>query len=211
LAVDAWRAREQGWMPEGVIHPMDMSDFGDILFDSGPRQSSSSVLRISDALRTRFAQRIEGARGVDYAAEVTPGIWRGGVPDAEGVRWLKQRGVHTILSLRHFHGEDEAEVVRAAGLRYEQIRLASTDSPESAQVQRFFDIISDAEAQPVYVHCLRGVDRTGAMIALYRMERQGWSNSDALAEMEFFGAHGILRELRRYVGAYHVTGDFEAE
>jgi len=29
--------------------------------------------------------------------------------------------------------------------------------------------------------------------------------------MEFFGAHGILREPRRDVGAYHVTGDFDVE
>jgi protein tyrosine phosphatase (PTP) superfamily phosphohydrolase (DUF442 family) len=211
LAVDAWQAREHGWMPEGVIHPTQMPDFGEVLFDSGPRRDTGAVARISDELRARFARRVENARGVDYAARVTETLWRGGVPDAEGVRWLKERGVRTVLSLRHFHGADESTFVRAAGLRYEQIRLASTDEPEPAQVRRFFEIIQDPEAQPVYVHCLHGVDRTGAMIALYRMELEGWSQSDALAEMEFFGAHGILRELRRYVGAYHVTGDFRGE
>ena len=210
LALDAWQARQHGWMPDGVIHPMDMHEYGEVLFDSGMREEAPSQATISDSLRARFAHVMVDARGVDYAAEVTPTLWRGSVPDVEGVEWLKARGVHTILSLRHFHGVDESAIVQAAGLRYEQIRLESTGSPQPDQIQRFFDIVSDPEAQPVYVHCLHGVDRTGAMIAIYRMEREDWSNSDALAEMEFFGAHGILRELRRYVGAYQ-AGAYAAD
>lgn len=63
--------------------------------------------------------------------------------------------------------------------------------------------MSDSKAQPVYVHCLHGVDRTGTMIALYRMRVQQWTNSDALAEMEHFEAHSVLHDLRRFVGSYH--------
>ena len=34
------------------------------------------------------------------------------------------------------------------------------------------------------VHCARGTCRTGALVALYRMERQGWTIEDVAAEME---------------------------
>lgn len=202
LTIDAYRARERGWMPEGVIHPEHMTRYGEVVFDSGGRPSENPVARVSDDLRERFAQTIDEARGVDYAALVAPGIYRGGQPDAEGIRWLRSRGVRTVINLRHYHGDTEGELVREAGMRYVRIPLESTDPPTPAQVRQFMDVVNDPEARPVYVHCMHGVDRTGAMIAVYRMQEQGWTNAEALAEMEHFGAHGILHDLRRFVGAY---------
>ena len=201
LCVDAYGAREAGWMPDGVIHPEHMARHGAVVFDSGPRPEPDPIA-IGAALRERFAQRVADVRGVDYAAEVAPGILRGGAPDAQGVEWLRARGVRTVVNLRHYHGESEGELVRAAGMRYEWIPLESTDAPEDAQVDRFLAIVSDPASHPVYVHCLHGVDRTGAMIAAYRIRQQGWTNHDALAEMEHFGAHGILHDLRHFVDRF---------
>ncbi|HEY8429872.1 MAG TPA: protein-tyrosine phosphatase family protein [Sandaracinaceae bacterium] len=202
LALDAYRARERGWMPSGVIHPEHMTRYGRLVFDTGPRPRETRTEAITAELRARFARPIEDAVGVDYAALVAPGIYRGGQPDEEGIRWLRRLGVRTVVNLRHYHGDTEGELVRAAGMRYERIPLESTDPPRPQQVARFLEIVRDQSARPIYVHCLHGVDRTGAMIAIYRMEEQGWSPSEALAEMEHFGAHGILHDLRHFVGAY---------
>ncbi len=202
LALDAYRARERGWMPEGVIHPEHMTRFGRLVFDSGPRPDDARAASISEALRARFADRLDDVRGVDYAARVAPGIYRGGQPDEQGIEWLRSIGVRTVVNLRHYHGDTEGELVRAAGMRYVRIPLESTDAPEPEEIARFLEVARDPEAHPIYVHCLHGVDRTGAMIAVYRMQVQGWSNSDALAEMEHFGAHGVLHDLRRFVGSF---------
>lgn len=202
LALDAYRARERGWMPAGVIHPEHMTRYGELVFDSGGRPAEPASVPVADELRDRFADEIDGANGVDYAALVAPGIYRGGQPDAAGVRWLRSIGVRTVVNLRHYHGDREGERVRAAGMRYVRIPLESTDPPTETQVRAFLAVVNDPAARPVYVHCLHGVDRTGAMVAIYRMQAEGWSNADALAEMEHFGAHGILHDLRRYVGAY---------
>jgi protein tyrosine phosphatase (PTP) superfamily phosphohydrolase (DUF442 family) len=206
LCAYAYRARELGWMPDGVLHPDKMAALGEVIFDSGPRTEDAANAAVSEELRTRFAQRIDGARGVAYAAKVADGVYRGGVPDSEGVEWLRSLGIRTVINLRHFHGDSEGEMLRAAGLRYERIPLESTDAPEPEQVARFFEILADEKARPVYIHCLHGVDRTGTMLALYRMEIESWNNSDALAEMEWFGAHGLLHDLRRFVGSYTPTG-----
>jgi len=205
LAIEAWRGRERG-LVEGVLHPERMHELGEVVFDSGMQRDDDVAIAIAAELRARFARLAADARGVDYAAEVAPAILRGGVPDEQGIAWLRARGVKTVVSLRHYHGEREGEAVRAAGMRYEQIRLESTDAPEPEQIARFLEIVTDPAAQPVYVHCLHGVDRTGTMIAIYRMEIEGWPASDALAEMEHFGAHGLLHDLRRSVGAYTPTG-----
>ena len=201
LCAYAYRAREQGWMPKGVLHPRKMHELGEVVFDSGPRNQIAPP-KLADDLRDRFAKRLDDARGVDYAAKVSDRLYRGGVPDADGVAWLKEQGIRTVINLRHYHGDSEGELVRAAGLRYERIKLESTDHPKPEQVARFLEIVGDEEARPVYVHCLHGVDRTGAMVAVYRMERDAWPNSDALAEMEWFGAHGLLHDLRRFVDRY---------
>jgi protein tyrosine phosphatase (PTP) superfamily phosphohydrolase (DUF442 family) len=148
------------------------------------------------------ARRLSDARGVAYAAEVAPGLYRGGQPSAEGIAWLKSIGVKTVLNLRHYHGDGEKRAVESVGLRYERIALTSRDEPTAAQVARFLAIIRDPALRPLYVHCEHGVDRTGAMMAVYRMEDEGWSNADAYAEMASFGAHLIFQDLLRFVKAY---------
>jgi protein tyrosine/serine phosphatase len=150
----------------------------------------------------RPARRLLDARGVAYAAEVAPGLYRGGQPSAEGIAWLKSMGVKTVLNLRHYHGDSEKAAVESVGLRYERIALTSRDEPTPEQVARFLAIVRDPALRPLYVHCEHGVDRTGAMMAVYRMEDEGWSNADAYAEMESFGAHLIFRDLRNFVKAY---------
>ena len=125
-----------------------------------------------------------------------------GQPNADGIAWLKSMGIKTVLNLRHYHGDSEKQLVESAGLRYERIALASSDMPRSEQVARFLEIVRDPSLRPLYVHCQHGVDRTGAMMAVYRMEEEGWSNPEAFAEMEFFDAHLIWQDLRNFVRAY---------
>jgi hypothetical protein len=107
-----------------------------------------------------------------------------------------------VLNLRHYHGDTEKQQVESAGLRYERIALGSSDAPRAEQVARFLEIVRDPSLRPLYVHCKHGVDRTGAMMSVYRMEEEGWSNLEAFAEMEFFEANKIFQDLRNYVRAY---------
>jgi len=159
-------------------------------------------MKVDQALVLRFARRLPQARGVSYAAEVAPGLFRGGQPDEDGVAWLKGQGIRTVINLRHFHGDRERRRVEAAGLRYHRIALASSDAPRRGQVARFLELVRDPALRPLYVHCLHGVDRTGAMIAIYRMEEEGWSNAEAFEEMKSFDAHRLWRDLRRFVREY---------
>ena len=194
LAVDAYEGRRK-WKVGRIIFPADMPGLGTVVHDTGPRGGGSIV-------EPRFARRIPTARGVSYAAEVAPGLYRGGQPDADGIAWLKSLGVKTVINLRHFHGDTEGERVAAAGMRYERIPLESSDAPKSAQVARFLELVNDPKLRPIYVHCLHGVDRTGTLMAVYRMEMEGWSNAEAFAEMEYFEAHDIWRDLRDFVRRY---------
>jgi protein tyrosine/serine phosphatase len=67
-------------------------------------------------------------------------------------------------------------------------------------------ILTNPQNQPVVIHCQHGADRTGAIVALYRIIVQGWSKADAVREMNEGGFHhsSLFRNLDRYVLAADV-------
>ena len=78
-------------------------------------------------------------------------------------------------------------------------------------MRNFFRIASDPSRRPLFIHCTHGVDRTGTMAALYRIEAQGWQPSAAFEEMRLLGFHGWFRGLARYVQDYEPRGYVEPE
>lgn len=58
-------------------------------------------------------------------------------------------------------------------------------------LKKFYDVMKDPKNHPVLVHCFAGKHRTGSYCAIYRMEFEGWSNEDAIAEMAENGYENI--------------------
>ncbi len=52
---------------------------------------------------------------------------------------------------------------------------------------RFLMLLRENPSKKVFVHCRLGDDRTGMMIAAYRMVEEGWTAAEARKEMEKFG------------------------
>lgn len=138
--------------------------------------------------------------------QVDRGLYRGGQPDAQGFEQLKQLGIRTIVNLRN--DDEERRVVEALGMRY--VALPVTLRPfgfgegfSRQLIQRFFEVVDDAESGPVFVHCRHGRDRTGTMVALYRILRQGWTPEAAYDEARAIGMkwwHFRVRSLLENVG-----------
>lgn len=150
----------------------------------------------------RWAVRLERP-GLANLHRVSPTLYRGAQPTPEGLEELRRLGVKTIVSLRAFHGEREA--VAAARLGYERISF-KVWHPEDEDLRRFLAIVTDAERQPVFVHCLRGADRTGTAVAVYRIGVEGWSREDAIEEMTRggFGFNSRFGHLVTYVRSLDV-------
>ncbi|MEJ2088841.1 MAG: tyrosine-protein phosphatase, partial [Gammaproteobacteria bacterium] len=60
-------------------------------------------------------------------------------------------------------------------------------------VARVHRAVEDGER--VLVHCSAGTQRTGAVIALYRLFVQGWTPDAAMAEMEQYGLDPVDDEI----------------
>ena len=74
--------------------------------------------------------------------------------------------------------------------------------PEDEDVARLLKTIQDPNNQPVFVHCQHGADRTGTMIAAYRIVVEGLTPNEAAAELPSFGYHPIWTEVMTYLKAF---------
>lgn len=90
------------------------------------------------------------------------------------------------------HGRNGEEDLWAKTASRSVIHLPLSDFcvPTEAQVKRFIDLVTGFLCSGnVYVHCLHGVDRTGFMIAKFRILVQGWERERAIEEMLALGFH----------------------
>jgi tyrosine-protein phosphatase SIW14 len=51
-------------------------------------------------------------------------------------------------------------------------------------------------------HCALGQDRTGVIVAVYRIEEQGWSLKEAEQEMQDFGFNDMWINLKKLLKNY---------
>ena len=71
-------------------------------------------------------------------------------------------------------------------------------SPDDQEVNEILALLADSKNYPVFVDCQFGEDRTGMIIALYRVFYQGWTAADAYDEWVKDGFHTYLIGLKNY-------------
>jgi protein tyrosine/serine phosphatase len=126
--------------------------------------------------------------GVPNLGRVHARLLRGGQPSDDGFRALAARGVTLVIDLRQGDERSGAEraLVTGLGMEYVAIPMSGWRTPRPEEVERFLELLRDAGSGTVFVHCRRGAERTGVMIAAYRMAVQGWRPAEARAEMDAY-------------------------
>ncbi len=123
--------------------------------------------------------------GVRNFGEVTPNLYRGGQPSAEGFAGLARMGIHIVVDLRGNRRQERDQVTRL-GMQYVPIPW-HCPRPRDAVFAQFLALLRKNPDSRVFVHCLLGDDRTGMTIAAFRMVEEGWTAQEAKHEMEAFG------------------------
>ncbi len=82
--------------------------------------------------------------------------------------------------------KSERDLVTRLGMQYVAIPW-HCPHPTDEPFARFLKLLRDNQGKKIFVHCRLGDDRTGMMIAAYRMADDGWNSREALAEMKAFG------------------------
>jgi len=144
-------------------------------------------------------------QGIKNFYQVDEHVYRGAQPTDEGFQYLAKIGVKTVIDLREADERSQAEerLVTAAGMKYVNVPMTGLTPPTEAEITRILGILEDDNTGAVFVHCKRGADRTGAVIASYRIDHDRWDNVRALSEamargMSFlqFPRQGYIRTLQ---------------
>jgi|SRR5690348_17346112 len=128
------------------------------------------------------------AKGVPNFGQVTPTLYRGGQPSKEGFEKLARMGIAIVVDTGRSR-RDEA-LIKSLGMTYVPLPWYCP-FPRDKVFERFIEIIRENPGKKIFVHCRFGEDRTGMMIAAYRMGAQGWTAKEAMQEMHAFGYGGI--------------------
>ena len=119
-------------------------------------------------------------------------IYRGPEPnDDASVNWCRENA-KSIIKLNP--GKDKYITVPTTyyPISFWQMHLPPCALPAS-ELNWLVDVLVGSP-KPAYVHCEEGVDRTGLLIAAYRVREMGWSKMLAYEEALHYGYHRILNQ-----------------
>jgi tyrosine-protein phosphatase SIW14 len=136
--------------------------------------------------------------------QVNQNLYRGAQPGAGGIQKLKELGVKTIINLRGADEGTEAEErdARSAGINYFNVPLDGLGRPSDEKVLKILALINDAKNWPVFIHCNHGKDRTGTIIACYRISHDGWTLDEAMKEAKRYGMSWVQLKMKDYIKDY---------
>jgi protein-tyrosine phosphatase len=84
-------------------------------------------------------------------------------------------------------------------MTYVHVPMTGLKAPTEAETKTILAILEKDSTGAVFVHCKRGADRTGAVIAAYRIEHEGWNSAAALKEAVSKGMHGTQHPRQQYI------------
>lgn len=139
----------------------------------GQPQPRSLVTSEDDLLAYRDAHNIHA---------ITPYYLVGAQPSEKGYRWLKSKGVTTVINLRQSSAH-EKETLERMGLRYVHVSWPDLQPPTLEQVRQIVEVIEKERQRggKVFQHCLRGIGRDGTMVCCVRVA-SGMTAEKAIAE-----------------------------
>lgn len=137
------------------------------------------------------------ANGVPNLHQIDQNLYRSAKPGEVAADELQQLGIRTVISLRAGNGSEEG--IEHPSIRNVDIPIRAWNPGDEA-AEQFMAIVSDKSNGPYLVHCYHGADRTGTMVAIYRVRAHGWSTDEAIDEMLHggYGFHKIWQNLIRW-------------
>jgi len=159
------------------------------------------VLVVSLALGPAWAEDIE-APGVPNFHQVNEHVFRGGQPVDAGWNSLAHLGIKLVVDLRPASEhpiQAEERAVEAAGMNYVNVPMRGVGTPLADTVSKVLALMISNSSEPVFVHCRRGSDRTGTVVACYRILHDHWENQKALQEARSYGMLRMERGMMHFI------------
>ncbi|MDR2430437.1 MAG: tyrosine-protein phosphatase [Puniceicoccales bacterium] len=112
--------------------------------------------------------------------QVSHELYRSSNPRPDHLPTLQHTGIKTIINLRTTK-PDTTDTFRNAGLttHWHPMQAGTVTPTDLITALRLLK----HSPKPALIHCRRGADRTGFILAGYRIVHQGWTKQEAIREM----------------------------
>ena len=183
-------------------------------------RSALAVTILAVIVAVPLLHKVNRVRTVRNLRTVEPdALYRSGQMSPEAFeRAVRERDIRTVFSIRdaRFSGSEqtddfEQEFCEATGRKFHRLPIPDWEIkgdriPGEETTRLFLNLLAKSEEtpRPMLIHCFAGEHRTGAMVAIYRMEYCGWRNDEAIEEMTSVGnlRTSYARSLTDYLKAY---------
>lgn len=145
-----------------------------------------------------FATSVSATTPENYH-QVSAELYRSSQPSAAQMQTLEQQGIKTVLSLRQWNDDDSE--ARGTGLILRRVAINAAVINDDVVVRALREI--RFAQKPVLIHCWHGSDRTGLVVAMYRLVFENADKPVALAELRKpeHGYHeNYYAGIARYIG-----------
>jgi len=135
--------------------------------------------------------------GLNNLYKIDEGVYRSEQPQAQHFKALEHLGITETLNLRHYHSDEKK--AKGTNLTLHRLRMDAHKIHDQDVIDAL-KIIKNRNGS-ILIHCRHGSDRTGVVIAMYRIVFQNWSKEAALEEMQSdkFGFHPIYKNIPVYI------------
>jgi tyrosine-protein phosphatase SIW14 len=116
---------------------------------------------------------------LDNLYKITDSLYRSEQPTQKEFAYLKAIGIKSVLNLRATHSD--TNLTQQLTLKDYSVQITTSNFSDKEIIEAL-KIIKYAP-KPLLVHCKHGSDRTGVVIAMYRIVFQNWSKEKALDEL----------------------------
>jgi hypothetical protein len=124
---------------------------------------------------------------------VAPGVWRSNQPQTEAdFVTLTNHSVHTIVKLNYERMDWERRMCARYNIELFTIPISTGEQLFGVPDLKLLMAICAISESGTDIHCWHGEDRTGVVIALWRVKSQGWTRLDAFTEMKENNFHPLL-------------------
>jgi protein tyrosine/serine phosphatase len=134
--------------------------------------------------------------------EVDSQIYRSAQPTGAALVALRDLQVRAVIDLQDGDRSGEKTEVEALGLVYYNVPMRGWGPISRAKVLEAVELLGRLSSDGrVLVHCAHGQDRTGTVVATWRM-LHGWKNQQAFDEARFFGINPLQFWMRHFIQAF---------